>query len=66
MIGSKSVLIKLPRFIFIFLLKIPIFKIYLTKLYGSFNLNNDKINNNMNIHIKSLEEGISAFVNINE
>ena len=66
MIGSKSVLIKLPSFIFIFLLKIPIFKIFLTKLYGSFNLNNDKINNNMNIHNKSLEEGISAFVNINE
>ena len=64
--GSRSVFIKLPNIIFLTLSKTPILKNFLIKLYGSFIINNDKINQNNNIRILRLEEGLSSFINDNE
>tara|TARA_B100000963_G_scaffold350154_1_gene360056 strand:+ start:3430 stop:4368 length:939 start_codon:yes stop_codon:yes gene_type:complete len=61
--GSRSAFIKLPNIIFLIFSKAPVLKNVLTKLYGSFVINNDKINQNNNIQILNLEEGLSSFIN---
>lgn len=62
---SRSLILKLPNFVLTILVKIPFLEKPITKLFGNFQLNNDKINKVLEKKLLNTNEGFSMLTNSN-
>lgn len=63
--NSKSLIIRLPEFLFKFFLLIPFLNKFLIKVFGSFHVNNHKIIEMLDIDFKSTIDGIENLIKSN-